>query len=127
MSADISLPNFITFETLDPPPSMNDFMVVSDKNYDISYCVKADSPDKIAKLILITPSKQKIMMQFNADAKIGIKGFNLYFNANNLLSLEDVCSKSEDGKHVWQSQIQSGKFHLKSCSICGYYVSNMPL
>jgi hypothetical protein len=30
-------------------------------------------------------------------------------------------------KNEMQSQMQSGKFHLKSCSICGHYVSNIPL
>lgn len=127
MSADISLPNFIKFEILDPPPSMDDFIEISDKNYDIAYSVRADSPNKTAKLILVTQSKQKIMLLFNADAKIGIKGFTLYLNANDLLYLDYICNKSEDGKHVWQSQMHSGKFHLKSCSKCGHYVSNMSL
>ena len=127
MSVDISLPNFIKFEELDPPSSMNDFMEVSDKNYDTSFIVKSDSTDKIAQLILVTPDKQKIMMLFNATGRIGIKGFNLYFNPENVLHLDTLCSKSDDGKHVWQTQAQSGKFHLKSCSTCGHYVSNMPL
>ncbi len=127
MSTDISLPNFIKFEELDPPPSMDDFIEVSDKNYDISYVVKADSTDKIASLILITPEKQKIMIQFGATGRIGIKGFNLYFNPEQVVHFDTLCSKSDDGKHMWQSQAQSGKFHLKSCSICGSYVSNMPL
>lgn len=127
MSTDISLPNVIPFEELDPPPPMDDFIEVSDQNYDISYIVKADSTEKIATLILVTPDKQKIMMQFNATGRIGIKGFNLYFNLENVLHLDTVCSKSDNGKHMWQSQVQSGKFRLKSCSSCGRYESNIPL
>jgi len=127
MSEDVSLPNSIQFKELDPPPSMDDFIEVSDKNYDISYVVKADSSEKIATLFLIAPDDKKIMMQFNATGRIGIKGFNLYYNPENVLHNDTLCSKSEDGKHMWQSQAQSGDFHLKSCSICGNYVSNKAL
>ena len=127
MSNDISLPNVISFDTLDPPPSMDDFLEVSDKNYDIAYVVKVESSDKIARLILITPDKERIMLEFDARARIGIKGFNLHYNAENLLHIDTVCNKSEDGKHSWQSKLQSGTFHLKSCSNCGRYVANQPI
>lgn len=83
-------------------------------------------PDKVAKLFLVTPDKQKVMMEFDVRARIRIKGFNLHFNPENLLYIDTICSKSDDGKHIWQSQLQSGKFHLKSCSLCRKYVSNMP-
>lgn len=127
MSTDISLPNSISFETLDPPPSMDDFIETIDSNYDVSYVVKADAPDKIAKLFLTTQDKQKLMMEFDARARIGIKGFNLRFNAENLLYVGTLCPKSDDGRHIWQSKLQSGKFHLKSCHLCGRHESNVPL
>ena len=83
MSVDISLPNFIKFEELDPPSSMNDFMEVSDKNYDTSFIVKSDSTDKIAQLILVTPDKQKIMIQFNATGRIGFcESVTNFFNSS---------------------------------------------
>lgn len=120
---EISLPHFIKFTQLDPPPDMDDFLQVIDPNYDISYIVKADSTDKIAKLILVTPNNQKILMYFNAKGRIGIKGFVLYFNAENVIYFDILCNSSEDGKHIWQTQFQSGAFHLKSCSACGRYVA----
>lgn len=115
---DPSLPRNLEFKG-DVQFTNDSFIPISDKNYDHAYIVKAKSTDQIAEIKLLTTDNEETMFFFNSEGKIGIKGQTLFYNPTHLVHADTVCSSAQDGKHVWQTNVQSGNFCMKTCAICG--------
>lgn len=116
---DLSLPSSVEFKKIIQLPPSSDFIECIDANYDLSYVIAAKSEKQTVELRVDTVEDGEIIFTFNALGRIGIKGNTLFYNPTHLINAETICTLAEDKKHMWQTKIKSGNFHMKICIICG--------
>lgn len=91
-------------------------------DYDLFFFVDT-SKGEPPRVVLISPAKQKIELLFGPTATIGINGFKLCYNPNDLVKVNlesSLCSSSKDGKHQWQETFSSTNLVVLACSNCGH-------
>lgn len=116
---DPSLPFSVKFKKIIQLPPSSDFITCIDANYDLSYVVAAKSENQTVELRVDTVEDGEIIFTFNVLGRIGIKGNTLFYNPTHLINAETICTLVEDKKHIWETKIKSGNFHMKICTICG--------
>lgn len=117
---DPALPEFIEFSKMD-------YIAMSleeakNKNYEAFFFVNTTKSEQ-PRVILTTPTEQKIEILFGPTATIGIKEFKLYYNPTNVVNvnIESIpCKSSQDGKHQWQEKFSATNLKVLRCINCGH-------